>query len=113
MTNPTGSTQKRIIDTRPLGNDWGKIVEDMVMKEGAELAETQLKIGKQTMSNEVLVQVPVTVYIGFPRKGQGVDGTTATVRAVCVWHGDDSGTGGVCICKGPGAADADCGVVAA
>lgn len=113
MTNPICSTQKRIIDTKPLGNDWGRIVEDIVREEGAELAETQLKIGKQTTSDEVVVQVPVTVYIGFPRKGQGVDGTAATVRAVCVWHGNDGGTGGVCICRGPGAADCDCGPVVA
>jgi hypothetical protein len=108
MTNPISSTQKRIIDTKPLGNDWGKIVEDIVAKAGAELAETQLKIGKQTTSDEVVVQVPLTVYIGFPRKGQGIDGTAATVSAVCVWYGNDGGTGGVCVCTGPGAAACDC-----
>jgi hypothetical protein len=113
MPNPARPTQKRIIDTKPLGNAWGKIVEDMVMKESAELAEAQLKIGKQTTSDEVVVQVPVTVQVSFPRKGNGIDGTGATVRAVCVWHGDDGGTGGVCICTGPGAADADCGEIVA
>jgi hypothetical protein len=113
MTNPTCSTQKRIIDTKPLGNDWGKIVEVMVTKVASALAETQLKMGKQTTSDEVVVQVPMAIYIAFPREGQGIEETSATARVVRVWHGDDGGTGGVCICTGPGAADCDCGVVAA
>ncbi len=113
MTSPSCSTQKQIIDTKPLGAEWGKTVEDMVMKAASELAEARLKSGKQPTTEDVVVQVPVTIYVGFPRKGQGTDGPGATTMAVCVWHGDDGGTGGVCICKGPGAADCDCGPIVA
>ena len=98
--------QKRIINTKPLGKRWGKIVEDLVMKEGATLARAQLKAGKQATADEVVVQIPVTIYVGFPRRGRGIAGTAGIARAVCTFKQDEAGS--VCICVGPGADTCSC-----
>src|SRR5450432_3215024 len=61
--------------------------------------------------DEVALQVPVTVYVGFPRRGQGIDGSAGTVSAVCVFTVDDGGTRSVCECTGPGAGKCECGPI--
>ena len=107
MTNSISTNyQKRIISTKPLGKRWGKIVEDAVMKEGAALARAQLRAGKQTTEDEVVVRIPVTIYVGFPRRGKGIAGTAGTPRAVCTFTKDE--TGSVCKCVGPGAGTCEC-----
>ena len=77
MANAIGTNKKRIINTKPLGKRWGRIVEEMVMKEGADLARAQLKTGSPTSKDQVVVQIPVTIYVGFPRRGKGIAGLQA------------------------------------
>ncbi len=101
------SHQKRILGTKPLGKRWAKIVEDSVMKEGARLARVELKAGRQTTEDAVIVRIPVTIYVSFPRRGKGISPGAGTPQAVCTFSQDEAGS--VCKCVGPGAGSCECG----
>lgn len=86
---------EQVLAGQILGDDWKDIVEEIVMKDSAEQARAQLSARESLSDDEIVVEVPMTLYIGFSRAGLNAsDG--GTVHCVCT-HSSD---GVICKCIG-------------
>jgi hypothetical protein len=114
MARATGTNhkRKRINRTKPLGKRWGATVQEIVTKEAAKQARALLKAGKYTSDNEVEAKIPVFIHLRFARKGRGIAADGPVVRCACTFTQYPDGSS-VCICRGPDAADCDCGPIVA
>ncbi len=97
MATPSaGSGRKHVMKGKPLGKQWKKIVEDILMKDGAKQARAQLKTGVEASSDSVVVRIPITFFVRFPRKGKVITGAGG-VDCACT---PGSPGGADCICRG-------------
>ena len=100
---------RRIV--KPLGKNWGHIIQESVTKAALTQARFELRSGKHTGKDEVEVVIPVTVHMVFARKGKSIE-TDGGVRCNCTFSTDSNGQSS-CVCVGPGAATCDCPQVVA
>jgi len=105
MAKAQSRIRKRVLNTKSLGRNWGKILQDMVTKEAAAQARAVLKSGNQFPKDEVEVRIPVSLHLAFARRGTGIGGDR--VLCACIFKESSDGSS-VCICKGPDAASCDC-----
>jgi hypothetical protein len=82
------------------------------VKEAAKQARALLKAGKYTSGDKVEAKIPVFIHLGFSRKGRGIVADGPTLRCACTFTQYPDGSS-VCICRGPDAADCDCGPIVA
>ena len=97
MARATGKRGRKHIlkgKGKPLGKKWQKIVGDAVLKESAKRVRAHVKTLDEPPSGDVVIRMPATFLVRFPRKGKGI-AKNGTVDCFCVVHED------VCICYGP------------
>jgi hypothetical protein len=90
------SKRKHVMKGQPLGKEWKKVVEEILMKDGAKQGRAQLKTGAQTTEDSVVVRIPITFFVRFPRKGKTITGD-GRVDCACT---EGSPGGADCICRG-------------
>jgi hypothetical protein len=100
--------REQVMAGQILGSGWKDIVEEVFMKAGAAQARAQLTAQEQSTDGDVVVRVPMAVYITFPRNGEGISADKGLVGCVCTTTTDESGS--VCVCVGACDFDACCDV---
>jgi hypothetical protein len=98
---------KRIV--KSLGKNWGRVIQEMAIKDGAKLARAYLKAGKYADKDEIEIKIPMWLHLIFPRKGKGVAEGASTLDCNCTLTSWPDGSS-LCKCVGPGAGGCDCGV---
>ena len=96
MAMTANAKRKHVMKGKPLGKEWKKVVEEILMKDGAKHARAQLKTGLQTTEDSVVVRIPITFFVRFPRKGKTITGDGG-VDCAC---SPGSPGGADCICRG-------------
>jgi len=104
----TSPTRKLIVKTQRLGKRWAKTFEDDLMKAGAKFARAELKAGRQTTADRVVVKISASFFLSFPRSGKSIAGDAGTVDCNC-----KETQPGVCVCTGHCPPEADCPLVVA
>ena len=106
-----GPEQRReqVMAGQVLGDGWKNIVEEVFMKAGAAQARAEMKAGMHSASDDVVVRIPMSVYITFPRNDEAISADEGLVGCVCTTTTDDDGSS-VCVCVGACDFDACCDV---
>ncbi|WCB92975.1 hypothetical protein DSM104299_01676 [Baekduia alba] len=86
-----------------LGDRWKGIVEEILMKEGAERARAFLGSQQERVEGDIEVRTSMTIYVTFARDGEDID-DKGLVSCVC------TNDGTVCVCRGACDFDACCDV---
>ena len=100
--------REQLMAGQVLGSGWKDIVEEVFMKAGAAQARAQLKTQQYSADDEIVVRVPLAVYITYPRNGEDISADKGLVGCVCTTTTDE--TGSVCVCVGACDFDACCDV---
>ena len=95
-----GPEQRReeVMAGQVLGDGWKDIVEEVFMKAGAAQARAEMKAGLHSTADDVVVRIPMAVYVTFPRNGDAISDDGGVVGCVCTTTSDE--TGSVCVCVG-------------
>jgi hypothetical protein len=93
MATTASAKRKHVMKGKPLGKEWKKVVEEILMQDGAKQARAQLKTEAQTTQDSVMVRIPITFFVRFPRKGKTITGDGG-VDCAC------TNSDGVCVCRG-------------
>jgi hypothetical protein len=106
-----GPEQRReqVMAGQILGGGWKDIVEEVFMKAGAAQARAEMKAGLHSAGDDVVVRIPLAVYLTFPRNGETISADEGLVGCVCTTTTDDDGSS-VCVCIGACDFDACCDV---
>jgi hypothetical protein len=86
-----------------LGDRWKDVVEDVVMKRAGEVARAQLESQEEDGDEDILVRVPTTLYITFPRSLPGDPVIICSCSNMTFPDGS-----GICVCSGKCDFDACC-----
>ena len=101
---------EQVMAGQVLGDGWKDIVEEVLMKAGGAQARAEMKAGMHSAGDDVVVRIPMAVYITFPRNGEAISADEALVTCVCTNRTDDDGSS-VCVCIGACDFDACCDVI--
>jgi hypothetical protein len=100
--------REQVMAGQVLGDGWKDIVGEVLMKAAAGQARVQLEAQQHSADDDVVVRIPMAVYITFPRGGGGIREDEGLVGCVCTTTTDE--TGSVCVCVGACDFDACCDV---
>jgi hypothetical protein len=103
----SGQRREQVMAGQILGDGWKDIVEQVFMQAGAAQARAQVT-AQPDSSDDVVVRIPMAVYLTFPRGGDGISADQGVVGCVCTTTTDE--TGSVCVCIGACDFDACCDV---
>jgi hypothetical protein len=98
MATPTGKERRdehRRKDLR--GGAWKEAVEELLMKEGAKRAQAYVGAQEEGSENDVVMRIPITFFVSFPRRGKTLAGD-GDVDCACTIFQDEGGE--VCTCLG-------------
>ena len=90
-----------------LGDQWGEVVQRILIKEALEQARAQMRSGHAADGDYVEVKLPVSIHLAFRKRGKGISRQSGVARCFCIFKQDPDGSS-VCICRGPDAAVCDC-----
>ena len=100
--------REQVMAGQVLGDGWKDIVEGVIMKAAAGQARVRMQAQQHSADDDVVVRIPIAVYITFPRGGEGIREDQGLVGCVCTTTTDE--TGSVCVCVGACDFDACCDV---
>jgi hypothetical protein len=104
------STEKytrKISEVIPLDDDWGKVLQKLVLEAADDLARHPRARGNRSDQETIEIKIPVTISFDLAILADGGVADAGVPCCVCVFKQDPDGSS-VCICKGPCAADCDC-----
>jgi hypothetical protein len=80
------------------GGGWKEAVEELLMKDATKRAQAFVAAQEEDSDNDVVMRVPITFLVNFPRKGKTLAGD-GDVDCACTIFSDPDGSQ-VCICTG-------------
>jgi hypothetical protein len=98
MAGP-GKSRKREHRNKPTsGGAWKDSLEEVLMEEATKRAQAHVEAQDQDSDDDVVMRIPVTIFMSFPRKGKELAGDPG-VDCACTIFQDEDGSE-VCICYG-------------